>query len=170
MTKIPKFSSNSKDLDDIDNRLSSIERFLPNYTIARYFFGAVSGAFHAPAGFNIIPLDSTHFDLGNNLSFPNYVVPQDGYYQVNGTVASDIQNNPQNSISYIAYNGSEIARGDRITVRGGTAGDIYNLHVSDIIYCLQGATLSLGLYNGGANSVTVEALSQSTFMSISKIG
>ena len=122
-------------------------------------------------GSSKVPLDTEDFDPAGCFDAANhrYVVPADGYYATHGAVAADLNNlTVQTWIAFVFLNGAEACRGGRVAVRGGVAGDLWDMVVAGVVECSAGDTLELWAFNNGPNSTALETVG-STFLSVVRV-
>jgi hypothetical protein len=127
----------------------------------------------AASGRTDLALDATSFDYNTStlLSGGVVTVPETGLYHVSWRVAAGLGNNPQDFMSLIATPSfaAELSYGSRVTVRGGTGGDLLASVGSDLLPLAAGGQIILAGRNGGGNTLTATVGAFETWLAIRKV-
>lgn len=116
---------------------------------------------HAAGGSAKVPLDLVVWDPNSRVDTANnrYLCAADGMYTVYGHLLAELNNNPQRFFITARKNGVEDQHtvfGSGYYVRGGAAGDLWQLTVAGEVRCSAGDYLELWFSNSGPAVTVVE--------------
>lgn len=122
-----------------------------------------------PTGASIVPLNVAQWGAGFNTTTHRWTCASAGLYSIKGHVRVNLNNNPQTFQCSIYVNGTELSKGDELTIRGGTAGDAISSSVGDDLELAVGDYVELWMSQGGGNSVTLIPSYGETFLAVHRI-
>jgi hypothetical protein len=134
--------------------------------------GCAAGGSAAAGAWTIVPLDTISLDPdGTFSSRPYYTVQDSGYYQVSGCICVELENNPQEFIAgiYLDSVAAVVASGDQLVIRGGTAGDVFAISISDILFATGGDSFGLAIFNNGGNACPIIGDASHTYLSVAPV-
>lgn len=123
-----------------------------NPTAARAY--ATAGTAMALLAFTNIALAGESYDYGNNFSASAYTCPETGLYDVRGALAMSAQDTVTRMTCGISVNGSVVAQGGDLHIRGMNVNDAMGVTIADQIACAAGDIVRFVGFqnnNGGAS-------------------